>query len=69
MVSFLFDQVEPLSLADVPRRVEDAVGPQHYFAIATRTSERDAFIDEPSADTQPARCRFDVKETQLCNGS
>ena len=42
--------LEARALVDMARSIEAGVGPQHDLAVAGRTCERDAFIDEMAAD-------------------
>src|SRR5439155_2499437 len=57
--------LEARALVDMARSIEAGVGPQHDLAVAGRTCERDAFIDEMAADPQTARRRFHAQQAQL----
>src|SRR6266566_392651 len=68
MVLFLLHQLEPLGFVDLPRRVENVVGPEHHLAIAGALREADTFLDQAIADTEAARRTLDVQQPELGNG-
>src|SRR5438046_9129926 len=68
MVLFLPPQLEPLGLVDLPRRVENVVGPEHHLAIASALREADTFLDQAIADTEAACRTLDVQQPELGNG-
>jgi hypothetical protein len=49
VMCFLSHELEPGSFINVPRRNEDAVGPEHHFFVAMAPREAEALFDEAGA--------------------
>src|SRR4029450_11153463 len=65
VMCLLSHELEPGSFIDVPRRNEDAVGPEHHFFVAMAPREADALCDEVGAKAQATRLRFNQKQSEF----
>ena len=61
----LLDELKAHSLIDLPRRMQDVIGPQAHPAVSTGNREVDALLHQTPPDTKAARRRFDQQQTQL----
>jgi hypothetical protein len=59
------DAAEAGLLIQAARRIQVALRPQRDLRVAGLPREPDAFVDEPSADAEPARLRLDQQQPQL----
>jgi hypothetical protein len=64
---FFADDLETCIFVDVSRRVQNALRPQCHLLVPGLPREADAFHNEPLANSQPTRFRFNVQQTQLCD--
>lgn len=58
------DEPEAGPLVDVAGGGKHAVGPQRDHAVARLAREAERFLDQPRADAEPTRARFDQKKAQ-----
>ena len=63
------DAAEAGLLIEAARGVEIALRPQRDLLVAGVAREADAFVDQPAADAEPARRRFDQQQPQLGDAS
>jgi hypothetical protein len=59
---FLAHDLEAGLSVNVTCRFENALCPQSQLLVFRLAGEPDTFVNEPSADAQSARFRFDVKQ-------
>src|SRR5438105_11370688 len=59
------DTAKTRRLVDVPRGDQDALGPQRDFPVAVLPGESEGFADQPRADAEPTRRRFDQQQPQF----
>jgi hypothetical protein len=46
--------------------MKNALRPKRHLLVPCLPREADAFVNEPLADSQPTRLRFNVQKPQLC---
>src|SRR5262249_23757237 len=64
---FFAHDLEPGVFVEVSCRMKNALRPKRHLAIPRLPCESDAFFNQPLADSQATRLRFNMQQPQLCD--
>src|SRR5690242_15093586 len=65
VVALAVDTLEPRLPVDSTCRGQLALGPQRHFSVPGDPGERDAFVDQASADAVSPRLRLDEQQAKF----